>query len=162
MAGRTYPIDEILSRLAEASLRLTSLTSGLTPAQLANRSGPGEWSANDVLAHLRACADVWGGCIGTILAEDHPAIRAIDPRTWIERTAYRELEFPASLRAFADQRRALLAELAPLAPDDWQRAATVTGSGRPLERTVHGFAQRLARHEGPHLRQIARLVAAHR
>jgi hypothetical protein len=26
-----------------------------------------EWSAVEVLAHLRACGDVWGGCIARIL-----------------------------------------------------------------------------------------------
>jgi hypothetical protein len=118
----------------------------------------GEWSANDVLAHLRACADVWGSCIAAIIAEERPTLRAINPRTWITQTDYRELEFRPSLHAFAAQRAELLAVLEPLPPESWSRAATVTGAGKTLERTVLSYARWLAEHERPHVKQIARLV----
>ena len=124
------------------------------------RSNTGEWSANDVLAHLRACADVRGGCIPVILAEDRPTLRAVDPRSWIERTDYRDLEFGPSLRAFAAQRAELLALLEPLPPEGWSRAATVTGAGKPLERSVLFYAEWLARHERPHVEQVGRIVGA--
>lgn len=115
---------------------------------------PGVWSANEVLAHLRACADVWGSCISTILAEDHPTIRAVNPRTWIEQTDHVDLQFEPSLQAFAAQRAELVAVLEPLEPRDWSRAATITGAGRPLERTVLFYATWLTRHEQTHLKQI--------
>jgi hypothetical protein len=34
----------------------------------------------------------------------------------------------------------------------------VTGAGKPLERTVLFYAQWLARHERPHVKQIERIV----
>jgi hypothetical protein len=43
--------------LAATSPRLVALTANLTPAQLRTPPQPDEWSANDVLAHLRACAE---------------------------------------------------------------------------------------------------------
>ena len=162
MPGKPLTIDEILTRLREAPPRIAALTDGLEPAQLRLQPAPDEWSANDVLAHLRACADVWGGCIATIIAEDRPTIRAIDPRTWVERTDYRQLEFQPSLDAFARQRDKLLASLESLTDDGWPRAATMTGAGRPIERTVQSFAQRLARHERPHIRQIGKIAEAMR
>ncbi|HMM42073.1 MAG TPA: DinB family protein [Thermomicrobiales bacterium] len=162
MPGKPLTIDEILTRLREAPPRIAALTDGLEPAQLRLQPAPNEWSANDVLAHLRACADVWGGCIATIIAEDRPTIRAIDPRTWVERTDYRQLEFQPSLDAFARQRDKLLASLESLTDDGWPRAATMTGAGRPIERTVQSFAQRLARHERPHIRQIGKIAEAMR
>jgi len=152
--------EQVLRLLAEAPPRLEALAGDLAPARLRTNPVAGEWSANDVLAHLRSCADVWGGCIAAILAEERPTLRAVDPRTWIERTDYRELEFRRSLRAFAAQRAALLAVLEPLPPAGWARAATVTGAGRPLERTVLSYARRLAVHERPHLKQVARIVNA--
>lgn len=45
-------------------------------------------------------------------------------------------------------------------PPPWSRAATVTGAGVALERTVHFYARWLVRHERPHVKQIARLVQA--
>src|SRR5256885_905994 len=41
-----------------------------------------------------------------------------------------------------------------------ERLATVTGAGRPLERTVVGYAGWLAVHERPHVKQVARIAAA--
>jgi hypothetical protein len=159
--NRSLTIEQVLGLIAETPLRLEALTADLPPAQLHNASGD-EWSANDVLAHLRACADVWGGCIATIIAEEQPTLRAVNPRTWITQTDYRDLEFQSSLHAFAAQRAALLAVLEALPPEGWSRAATVTGAGKVLERTVLFYARWLAEHERPHVRQIARLVTTMR
>lgn len=126
------------------------------------RPSQDEWSLNEVLAHLRACADVWGGCIATMIAEDGPTLRAVNPRMWITRTDYPALEFRPSLQAFATQRAELLAILEPLPPDGWTRGATVTGAGRPLERTVLSYARWLARHERSHVKHIERVVNAPR
>jgi hypothetical protein len=102
--SRSLTIEQVLSLLAETPPRLEALTAGLAPAQLQSAPNDDEWSATDVLAHLRACADVWGGCIATIIAEDRPTLRAVNPRTWIKQTDYRELAFQPSLRAFAARR----------------------------------------------------------
>jgi hypothetical protein len=158
MADRPLPIEQILTMLAGAPPRLAALTANLAPAQLRTPPAPDEWSANDVLAHLRSCTDVWGDCIAKMLAEDRPTIRAVNPRTWIKSTNYLEQEFQPSLRAFAAQRAQLLAVLEALPADEWSRAATVTGAGKILERTVHAYAQWLATHERPHVKQIERIV----
>jgi len=158
MPSDSLTIDQILTMLVEAPPRLTALTADLTTTQLHAKPDHDEWSANDVLAHLRSCADVWGNCIEVILAQDKPTIRAINPRTWIKSTNYLEQKFQPSLRAFATQRTGLLKELNQLAPNDWSREATVTGAGAVLKRTLHIYAQWLARHERPHIKQIERIV----
>ncbi len=152
--------EQVLILLAETPPRLRALTAGLSPAQLQTCSSPGEWSLNDILAHLRSCADVWGDCIQKILAENRPTYRAVNPTRWIKQTNYPELEFRRSLRAFKTQRTELLAVLQPLPPKAWSRSATVTGAGKPLERTVFSYVQWLANHEQSHLRTFGRLVDA--
>jgi hypothetical protein len=156
--NRTLTSEQVLSLLAATPPRLEALAAGLAPVHLQTAPNHDEWSANDVLAHLRACADVWGACIATIIAEERPTLRAVNPRTWITQTDYRELEFRPSLRAFAAQRAELLAVLEPLPAKGWSRAATVTGAGKALERTVLFYARWLAEHERPHVKQVARLV----
>ena len=151
-------IEQILTMLASTPSRLADLTQGLLPAQLLTPPKPGEWSARDVLAHLRACADMWGKYIVVILSEDKPTIKAVNPTTWIKKTDYREQEFQPSLQAFTAQRAELLAVLKPLTPESWSRMATVTGAGKPRERSVYTYAQWLANHERPHIKQIARIV----
>jgi hypothetical protein len=157
--SRSLTIEQVLSLLTETPRRLEALTAGLAPAQLQTTPNDDEWSANVVLAHLRACGDVWGGCIAAIIAEERPTLRAVNPRTWITQMDYRELDFRPSLRAFAAQRAELLAALELLPLEGWSRAATVTGAGKALERTVLFYARRLAEHERPHVKQVARLVA---
>lgn len=151
-------IEQVLTLLATMPPRIVALSAGLTPERLQAAPAPDEWSANDVLAHLRSCADVWGNCIMTMLAEDAPTIRAINPRTWIKTTDYPHLEFQSSLQAFVTQRAELLAILEPLPPESWSRAATVTGAGNVLNRTVFFYAQWLARHERTHMKQIERIA----
>lgn len=160
MADESVTVEQVLALLGPAPARIAALTDGLMPAHLRTRPAPDEWSTNDVLAHLRACADVWGDCIATILAEDNPTIRAIDPRTWMTRTNYPDLEFRPSLEAYAAQRAALMAVLETLTPAAWAREATMRGAGKPIRRSVLGFARRLAIHERPHLKQIGRVADA--
>ena len=158
MRSRSLTIVQVLTLLAEAPPRLAALTAGLAPEELQTTLNHDGWSANEVLAHLRACADVWGNCIVTIIAEDTPTLRAVNPRTWIKKTDYLELEFRPSLRSFATQRADLLAVLSPLPHEGWSRTATVTGAGKVLERSVLFYAQWLARHERQHVKQVERIV----
>jgi hypothetical protein len=151
--------DQVLAVLTGAPERISAVTAQLAPDQL--RTAPREeWSATDLLAHLRACADMWGDSIATILAEDQPTILAINPRTWIEETDYRELDFEVSLRAYTAQRAHLLALLGTLSPDGWARSATITGAGAPLPRSVLNFGDRMARHERGHLKQFEQIARA--
>ena len=158
MPDRSPTTEQLLTMLAAAPPRLAALTADLASAQAHTPPAPGEWSANEVLGHMRSCADVWGNCIEIILAQDTPTIRAINPTTWIKQTDYPQQEFHASLQAFTQQRTNLLAVLEPLTPEAWSREATITGAGKPLVRTLRFYAQWLATHERPHIKQIERIV----
>ena len=158
MYDTPHSIEEILIILEETPSHIAMLTACLSPAQLLTPPEPGEWSARDVLAHLRACADMWGKYIVVILSEDRPTIKAVNPTTWIKKTDYCEQEFKPSLQTFTAQRAGLLGVLKPLAPGAWSRMATVTGAGKPRERTVYTYAQWLANHERTHIKQVERIV----
>jgi len=160
MPGRTLTIEQVLTLLSDTPRRLAAATEGLTAAQLRAAPGRDGWSANDVLAHLRSCSDMWGGAVVRIIDEDEPTLRAVNPRTWILSTDYLELEFRPSFDAFAAQRADLLAALERLPLEGWARSATVTGGGADLERTVLTYGQRLARHERSHCRQVESIAAA--
>lgn len=122
------------------------------------RPAPDEWSVNEILAHLRACAEVWGSAIERIIEADHPTIRGVNPRHFIKGTDFVQQDFRRALRAFKTQRTRLLSALESLPVEGWAREATITGAGKPLARTVHDYVERLARHERPHLKQIERAL----
>lgn len=158
MYDRPLTIDQALTHLKEQPEAIAALTAGLPRARLHAPRSHGEWSVNDVLAHLRSCADMWGKYMALIIVEDHPTIRAMNPTTWIKSTNYPDLEFAPSFRAFTKQRAELLALLRAVPDAAWSRSATVTGAGRPRERSVMEYARWLANHERTHVKQIARLA----
>jgi hypothetical protein len=153
-------VEDVLALIRATPSRIATLTDGLSEEQLHAAPEAGEWSVNGILAHLRACADVWGDYIAAILAQEHPTLRGRDPRTWIKKTDYPALPLRASLQAYRTQRAALIATLEALPPHEWARAATIVGGGRQVERTVQSYAESLAHHEGVHLKQIERTVRA--
>lgn len=158
MADKSLTVAEVLVLLTETPRKIEALTVDLTPEQLRNPPEPGEWSAVEVLAHLRSCADVWGNCIATLLAEDRPTIKAINPTTWVNRTDYPTLAFTPSFKAYLAQRAELLMVLGKLPPTAWKRTATITGAGKALERDVFFYARWLANHERTHLKQLTNLA----
>ncbi|NDJ52578.1 MAG: DinB family protein [Chloroflexi bacterium] len=160
MSRFTFTPEETCTILEEGPTQITALTSGLSDVQAAARPAPEAWSIVDVLAHLRSCADVWGNCIDQILAEEHPTIKAVNPRSWIKQTDYPSLGFRESFTAFSAQRAKLVTLLRSLSDEDWKRTATVTGAGKALERTLLFYARWLAGHERTHFRQIKKTGAA--
>jgi uncharacterized damage-inducible protein DinB len=155
---KTLTIEQNLTLLEAAPARIANLTQALSPAQLVTPPEPNQWSIRDILAHLRACSDMWGKYMGIILNEERPTFKAVNPTTWIKSTDYLELPFQPSFKAYAAQREELLALLTPLPPESWERAATVTGAGKPRQRTLRSYAMWLANHEQTHLRQIGRIA----
>jgi hypothetical protein len=151
-------IGKLLNALAETPRRIAFASRDLENARLQFRSDADAWSANDILAHVRAGADVWGKSIMAMITHDHPTLRYISPRTWIKKTGYLELEFYQSLQFFSRQREELVKALEPLAAADWSRGATFTGTTRGREQTVLSYAQRMTQHENEHCEQIEALL----
>jgi hypothetical protein len=151
--------SEILDQLRSTPRALASLSDGLNPEILHHRTPEEPWSANDILAHLRACADVWGESILEMLEKNHPTIRYVSPRTWMKKTNYPRLEFHESLAAFTRQRLELMATLVVLEPAGWQRSGTFLTAKQGREQTVLDYAQRLVEHEASHLDQLKKLLA---
>ena len=151
-------IEKLLKSLAETPHRIASASRELENTRLQFRPDENSWSANDILAHLRACADVWGKSILAMITQDHPTLRYVSPRAWIRKTGYPELEFRQSLQAFAQQREELVKLLEALAIADWSRGATFTATTKGREQTVLSYVQRITQHENGHCEQIEALL----
>src|SRR5262245_36139133 len=144
-------IQPVLTTLSQTPNAIARIARGCSVRQLHRKPGPDAWSAREIVAHLRACADVWGRSIERMVAEDHPTIRYVSPRGWIRKTDYLEQSFRESLRAFSDHRAALVGTLRELGAIDWSRRATFTGTTLGRHATVLSYARRIADHEVQHL-----------
>ena len=156
------PIDHatVLKLLMATPLRIAGASKNMNKDQLRRKPAADSWSANEVLAHLRACADVWGSSIMAMLTQDRPTLRYVSPRTWIKKTNYADLEFGVSFRAYANQRKDLLKVLRTLSHDDWLRGASIKVAKKRREETVLSYAERMARHEAGHCEQVERILDA--
>jgi hypothetical protein len=143
----------VLALLAETPLRIAAAAAGQTAARLALPLAPGEWSAVQILAHLRGCADVWPKTIFAMLNQDNPQLALIAPRAWARKMGYARLDFDASFQTFRAAREELLPILSALPPEAWQRGALIGGRTH----TVFSQARRLALHEETHCAQLEAL-----
>ena len=150
----------VIKLLKTTPRRIASASRGLSDRELNWKPAAGSWSVNEVFAHLRACADVWGESIMKILEQDNPTFRYVSPRTWIRKTNYLDLDFKASFLAFRKQREDLLKILQALPQEDWLRRANVKAATKLRHETVLSYAQRLAGHEAGHCEQIDRVLHA--
>jgi len=150
----------VLLLLADTPKQIARLSRGRSHKHLHAKPEPDAWSAQEIVAHLRACADVWGGSIDRMLTEDHPTIRYVSPRGWIKKTDYLEQNFRDSLRAFSERRALLLKTLEPLGAKGWSRRATFTATTLGRDGTVLSYAKRIADHEVGHLGQLQRTISA--
>jgi len=154
MKATPSEVREYLELLGKTTQRITSITKQVDEARLQAKPGKDEWSANDILAHLRSCADVWGDQIEKMIAKDKQKLPYAHPRQWIKKTNYRELSFHESFQAFKAQRRKLLKILNGLSFDDWERSATIKGR----KHTIFTQVRRMAKHEDVHCAEIETAV----
>lgn len=154
MKATPVDIQKYLKLLEKTTLWITSITKQVDDVRLQTKPEEDEWSANDILAHLRSCADVWGDSIEQMIAQDKQTLPYHHPRQWIKNTNYRELPFHESFQTFKLQRRKLLQILKELSFEDWSRRATIKGR----EHTVFTQVRRMAKHEHEHCQQIEALL----
>src|SRR5262245_569887 len=151
-------IRAVLTTLSETPKQIAAIARGQEDERLHRKPQADAWSAQEIVAHLRACADVWGRSIERMLAEDHPTIRYVSPRGWIKKTDYLQQSFRDALRAFSQQRTVLVGTLSKLGASGWARGATFTATTLGREATVLSYAKRIADHELRHLDQLRRTV----
>ena len=157
-AGIKSETHRTLMALADRPKQIARIARGSNDRQLHRKPGPDAWSAREIVAHLRACAEVWGRSIERMLAEERPTIRYVSPRGWIKKTDYLQLSFRDSLTAFSHRRITLVKTLSGLDAIDWSRGATFTATTLGREVTVLSYARRIADYEAQRLGQLQRTV----
>lgn len=158
MPGTSDEIATYLKILEETPHRIRAACEGHPAETLQTRPNRESWSANEVVAHLRACADVWGKDIRRMLTEDHPTWRHLSPRTWMGKTDYAEQPFSDSFAIFIKEREELLKLLTGLPLADWSRSANVIQRDKEREQTVFLCVRQMAIHEEGHMEQIEVLL----
>ena len=150
MKATSSEVEKYLGIISQTPQRIALSVREFSESSLQFRANAKSWSANDILAHLRSCADLWTHSIYAMLAENEPVFSDINERKWGKVTRYVELPFHQSFQAFSLQRESLVSVLKDLPFDSWERSALI------FERrhTVFTQTRRLAKHETEHLEQL--------
>lgn len=148
-------IDSCLTLLAQTPERIAAGTTNRAESELTRSPDRKNWSALQILAHLRTCDAVWSETIYAMLLLDEPTLPLLHPRALTRLRQFTTLPFADSLQVFTWQRQELLAVLRPLPLPAWQRAALI-GNHR---HSVFSQARRIALHESQHCAQIEAMFA---
>jgi uncharacterized damage-inducible protein DinB len=154
MKASSADIEKFVRILSETPLRISRATTGVDEAHLQAKIDEKSWSVNDILAHLRSCADLWTHSIYAMLAEDEPIFSDINERKWAKVTRYAELPFRDSFQAFSLQRENLLRVLKALPFTSWEQSAIIF----ERKHTVFTQTRRMTKHEQEHCEQLESLL----
>jgi hypothetical protein len=153
--GNQTNTDDVIARIAAVPARIERATTGWTIAQRTTPPTPTDWSAADILAHLRAADEIVTARFIMMLVRENPFFLAFDERAWARTAGYAQADFVTSLHLYTLRRSELVAVLRRVAPTDWQRRATHEVTGEfTLAAGVLGFVE----HEEEHCCQLEALA----
>lgn len=147
-------IDKYLAILTENPRRIVTCTAGAGEATLRQQPGQRQWSIVEILAHIRACQELWSFSIYAMLSETQPSLPLLDERRWAKVTRYATLPFNDSFQAFLLRRIELTNVLRNLSFEDWARSADIGGRSH----TIFSQVRRMAFHELEHVEEIEILL----
>jgi len=147
--------DHLIERLRAVPGRIASGLGTPPASKLGSVPAEGEWSAAEILAHLRASDDILAYRAYMMLARDHPPLPAFDERRWADIASYGRLDVHDSLRTYSLRRQELVNMLSELPPEAWTRTGEHEGRG-PV--TLLDVMVQLVEHEEVHCVQLEAAV----
>ena len=180
--SRVLAVDSSLGRLVQTPRELADALEGRTDDQLSRRPDAQNWSATEIICHLRDVEELFQVRFHTILAVHEPTIfvlgasaselgasaselapwrvggaigNPLDPARWAEERQYARNDPREALAAFARRRGDVLTLLRSLSAEDWQRVGVHPARGRL---TLRDWVASLAGHDDNHLDQLRRAL----
>ena len=130
--------------------RVSRAVAGVQIALIVKRPSPGQWSVQEVLAHLADNAIVAAWRIRLVLAQDNPALTPYDEKAWA--WPYRGIQPKDSLATLRLLRRTTADILRRIPAEAWQRTTYHPERGAI---TLQDLVAAQVNHIDEHLRQIA-------
>lgn len=170
-----FPIEERLTRLQRTPDDLERAIADTPDPELGRRPDARNWSAKEIVCHLRDVEELFQVRFHTILALDEPRILVVgaspndlepwriggpidhplDPVRWAEERQYLRNDARGALAAFQRRRGEVLTLLRSLSQAEWQRGGVHLSRGRL---TIADWVASLAAHDDNHLDQLARAL----
>jgi hypothetical protein len=117
----------------------------------------GGWGVVEILPHLRDWELIYFERARAIVQEEHPRLLAQDDSLWAIERDYRSQDPVETLAELGEMRERLVALLADLPPDGWERTGEHSAFGRL---TLHWLMNQLCDHDREHLDQALHAVVS--
>ena len=135
--------------------KLSRLLKGVSPAKLRKRPAPGKWSIREIVVHMADTEIVLGFRMRMILGAPGTPLAGFDQDAWVIACNYDKRDARIALEQFSALRRANVALLKTLRPEQWKYAGMHSERG---EQTVDMIVRMTAGHDINHLAQIERIL----
>ena len=148
-----------LTLQAAAPARLKKLLRGVSSAKARKRPAPGKWSIREIVAHVADTELVGGYRIRAILGAPGTEIIGFDQDVWVTALHYDKRDLKESVEQYRLLRKANLALLKSLTPEQWKQYGNHNERG---QETVETIAKMFAGHDLNHFQQIERILGKSR
>jgi hypothetical protein len=150
--------DEVLAELAALPERLREALEGASEARLVDPPRPGDWSAFQVLCHVRDATFTYAARFRWIVFNDDPFMPDYDENNWVAACRDTPADVPEILEQVVCSRRDLVRVLSRMPEAAWRRTGRHEVAGSIV---LEDYARHQVAHEAMHLGQIrAALVTA--
>lgn len=149
--------DEPLEVLGHSVGEVRELTQTVPAEVLAKSTGPGEWSAHQLLLHLADTELVYGVRIRMIVTQERPILVGYDQDAWGSRFKDLDESGQQTFLRWRILREANLRLLSSLATDEWSRVGNHSERG---EESIRFMVSLLAGHDRAHLDQMKRALSS--
>ena len=151
MAG----IEEQMARMERAADDFAAAIKAVPDAVLGKRPDATNWSAKEVICHIRDTEESFMARFETILAMDEPKFLPVEPDRWAADRQYLRNDAAEALATFRARRDESLKFLLGLRPEQWERGGIHATRGRM---TVKDFVGLMVWHDDNHLDQCKRAL----
>ena len=147
--------DEHLARLSRTAADFAAAIRIASDAQLSKRPDDTNWSAKEVVCHMRDTEESFMQRFQVIMGMDDPKLFPAEPDRWASERQYLRNDTGEALDAFRTRREESLRFLRELRPEQWERAGVHATRG-PI--TIRDFVGLMAWHDDNHLDQLKRAL----
>jgi uncharacterized damage-inducible protein DinB len=148
-------LDEQLARMERTVNDYAAVVKNVSDAQLTKRPDPRNWSAKEVVCHVRDIEESFMMRFLSIMAMDDPKFLPVEPDRWAVDRQYQRNDVQEALAAFKTRREETLRFLRGLKPEQWERGGIHATRGRM---TLKDFVELMAWHDDNHLDQLKRAL----
>lgn len=130
---------------------------GIPESQLSKRPDEKNWSAKEVICHMRDTEELFASRFQTILSMNEPKFPAVDADRWAVDRQYLRNDIQEALASFRRRREETLQFLRELKPEQWDRVGIHLKYG-PM--TILKFVELMVNHGNDHIAQLQRALTA--